>query len=70
MPGVFQGVQELHQASGGENMSEDLYDLYQRDEDFKKYVDKWAKNHDLSIYEVFRFNILQEYAKWLKEVKK
>lgn len=51
-------------------MNDDLYELYQSDEDFKEYVDKWAKNHDLSIYEVFRFNILQEYAKWLKEVKR
>jgi len=51
-------------------MSEELYDLYQRDEDFKEYVDKWAKNHDLSIWEVFRMNILKEYAKWLREVKK
>lgn len=51
-------------------MSEELYDLYQRDKDFKEYVDKWAKNHDLSIWEVFRFDILKEYAKWIKEVKK
>lgn len=51
-------------------MSEELYDLYQRDPDFKAYVDKWAHNHDLSIFEVFRFNILGEYAKWLKEKKK
>ena len=51
-------------------MSEELYDLYQRDEDFKEYVDKWAKNHDLSIWEVFRMNILKEYAKWLREVKR
>lgn len=51
-------------------MTDELYELYQSDEDFKEYVDKWAKNHDLSIYEVFRFNILQEYAKWLKEARK
>ena len=51
-------------------MTEELYTLYQEDADFKEYVDKWAKNHDLSIYEVFRFDILKGYAKWLKEVKK
>ena len=51
-------------------MTDELYNLYQQDKDFKDYVDKWAQNHNLSIYEVFRFNILQEYAKWLKEVKK
>ena len=51
-------------------MSEELYEFYQSDKDFKEYVDKWAKNHNLSIFEVFRFSILREYAKWLKEKKK
>ena len=51
-------------------MSEELYTLYQEDADFREYVDKWAKKHDLGIFEVFRFDILKEYAKWLKEVKK
>ena len=51
-------------------MSEELYELYKTDKDFKEYVDKWAKNHNLSVFEVFRFDILKEYAKWLKEVKK
>ncbi len=53
-----------------EDKTSELYDLYKHDPDFKSYVDLWAKNHDLSIYEVFRFNILQEYAKWLKENRK
>lgn len=51
-------------------MTDELYDLYKRDPDFAKYVDKWAHNHNLSIFEVFRFDILKEYAKWLKENKK
>jgi hypothetical protein len=51
-------------------MSDEYYDLYKRDADFKEYVDKWAKNHDLSIFEVFRFNLLQEYAEYVKEKKK
>ena len=50
-------------------MTDELYALYHEDKDFKEYVDKWAKNHDLGIFEVFRFNILQEYAKWLRENK-
>lgn len=50
-------------------MTEELYTLYQEDADFREYVDKWAKKHDLSIYEVFRFNILAEYAKYIKEKK-
>lgn len=45
-------------------MTDELYALYHEDKDFKEYVDKWAKNHDLGIFEVFRFNILQEYAKY------
>ena len=50
-------------------MTDELYALYHEDKDFKEYVDKWAKNHSLGIFEVFRFNILQEYAKWLRENK-
>ena len=50
-------------------MTDELYALYHEDSDFKGYVDKWAKNHDLGIFEVFRFNILQEYANWLGENK-
>ena len=51
-------------------MTDELYTQYQNDEDFKRYVDEWAKKHNLSIYEIFRFDILKEYSKWLKEVKK
>ncbi len=51
-------------------LDDELYTLYKTDADFKEYVDKWAKNHDLSIFEVFRFSILREYEKWLKENKK
>lgn len=51
-------------------MTDELYALYKSDKDFKEYVDKWAHNHDLSIFEVFRMKILTEYAKWLKETKK
>lgn len=50
--------------------TDELYQLYQDDPDFKRYVDEWSRNHDLSIFEIFRFDILKEYAKWLKEVKK
>lgn len=50
-------------------MTDELYDLYKHDPDFAEYVDKWAHNHNLSIFEVFRFDILKEYAKWLKENK-
>lgn len=51
-------------------MSEDLYDLYKRDPNFKEYVDGWCKKHDLSIFEAFRMNILIEYSKYIKEGKK
>lgn len=49
--------------------TDELYALYQSDEDFKQYVDKWAQNHNLVIFEVFRLNILQEYAKYIRENK-
>ena len=51
-------------------MNEELYELYKEDEDFKQYVDAWCKDHDLSIFEAFRMNILREYAKYIKEAKK
>ena len=51
-------------------MTDELYTLYQNDKSFKEYVDKWCKKHDLGIFEAFRLNVLQEYAKFLKEGKK
>ena len=50
--------------------TDELYSLYKDDSDFKRYVDEWSRNHHLSIFEIFRFDILKEYAKWLKENKK
>lgn len=49
--------------------TDELYSLYKDDVDFKRYVDEWSKNHNLTIFEIFRFDILREYAKWLKEQK-
>ena len=51
-------------------MTDELYDLYKRDPDFKHYVDAWCAKHALGIFEAFRMNILKEYAKWLEEQKK
>jgi len=51
-------------------MNEEYYDLYKRDEDFKRYVDLWCKAHDLSIFEAFRLRILQEYGEWRKQQAK
>lgn len=48
-------------------MNEELYSLYQTDKSFKEYVDHWCRKHDLGIFEAFRLNILQEYAKYVKE---
>lgn len=48
----------------------EYYQLYDDDPDFKCYVDKWCRNHTLTKEQVFEFNILREYAKWLREVKK
>lgn len=49
--------------------TDELYSLYKDDADFKRYVDEWSRNHNLTIFEIFRFDILREYAKWLKEQK-
>ena len=54
---------------GGIRMTDELYELYKSDPDFKHYVDAWCQKHDLSIFEAFRMHILQEYSKWLKENK-
>ena len=51
-------------------MSEELYTLYQEDADFKEYVDRWCKQHNLSIFEAFQLNLIREYAKYVKEGKK
>lgn len=55
---------------GEDDMTDELYNLYKQDEDFKRYVDEWCKARNVSIFEAFRLNILQEYGKWIKEVKK
>lgn len=51
-------------------MTDELYTMYRENDDFKGYVDRWCKNHDKSIYEAFRYVLVKEYAKWLKEQKK
>lgn len=48
-------------------MTDELYDLYKRDSDFKHYCDEWCRNHKLEKEQVFEFNILKEYAKYLRE---
>lgn len=50
-------------------MSEELYELYKSNPDFKVYVDRWCAKHNLGIFEAFRMNILQNYAAWLKHRK-
>ena len=51
-------------------MTDELYDLYKNDSDFKAYVDRWCAKHNLSIFEAFRMRILQNYAEWLKKKRK
>ena len=47
--------------------TDELYDLYKRDTDFKRYVDAWCSKHHLGIFEAFRMNILREYAEWIRK---
>lgn len=44
--------------------------LYENDPDFKRYVDEWVRNHNLEPEQIFCFNILREYADYLRESKK
>lgn len=44
--------------------------LYENDPAFKRYVDEWARNHNLEPEQIFRLNILREYADYLRENKK
>ena len=51
-------------------MNEEQYTLYKSDKDFKEYVDKYCKDHNLGVFEALEHNMIWEYGKWLKEVKK
>ena len=51
-------------------MTDELYDLYKRDPDFRHYVDSWCKKHNIGLFEAVRINILQEYGKYIRENKK
>ena len=51
-------------------MNEEQYTLYKSDKDFKEYVDKYCQKHNVNIFEAFGHNMLREYGKWLREVKK
>ena len=51
-------------------MSEELKKLYENDQEFRHYVDEWCRNHKLEKEQVFEFNILKEYAKYVREAKK
>lgn len=55
---------------GRKNMNKELNELYQNDEDFKRYCDEWCRKHNTKASELFDQDILREYAKWLKEQKK
>ena len=51
-------------------MNEELYELYKSNNDFKEYVDRWCKEHNIGIFEAFRLKLIQNYANYIKEVKK
>ena len=50
-------------------MTDNLYDLYKTDPDYKRYVDEICKSRMLGIYEAFRLKIVQSYAEWLVKSK-
>ncbi len=46
-----------------------LYLLYNKDKDFKEYVDKTCKQKKIEVEEALRLNILHEYAKYIRGLK-
>lgn len=48
---------------------EELKDLYERDEDFRRYVDKWAQSRNLTVEEALQMRILQNYGRYIFEEK-
>ncbi len=50
-------------------MSEDLYELYKEDQDFKVYVDTIAKSKGINIFEAFCLKIIKSYAEYLLKLK-
>jgi len=48
---------------------EELKSLYNRDKDFKDYVDKFIENTSLSLNEVLDFSILKSYGAYVESKK-
>lgn len=51
-------------------MNKELLELYESDADFKEYVDRFCQIHNLDIEDAFEFNLLREYARYIKENKR
>lgn len=45
----------------------DILDLYQSNEDVKKYVDHWAAKHHVTVTEILSYEITKLYIKQLLE---
>ena len=48
------------------NNIEELKDLYNRDKDFKEYVDRFMEQTGLPLNDMLKINILQGYGDYIK----
>ena len=46
---------------------EELQNLYDTNIDFKMYVNAWLRKTGIELWEAFKLNMIQEYAKLVKE---
>jgi len=48
-------------------MKDEIYDLYKNNPEFKEYVNRYAKSHDLGIFEALAHITIEEVADYYKE---
>ena len=46
-------------------MNKEYKNLYDKNEDFKLYVDKWCKKSNISVEEALEIKVIQNYAEHL-----
>lgn len=49
---------------------DELMDLYERDPDYRMFVDKSRKNSGKTVEQMLSLHTVSDYGMWLKETKK
>lgn len=47
-----------------------MIDLYKTNQDFRDYVDRYSKKHDISKYEAMSHKLVQGVAEYYRELEK